>query len=303
MPVSRLGIPTCSSPKESPRIERGATDAILNPGSPVRNEEIAKEWRSQAVSSLEWRPCANQAGAVQGEAGGYFVEADGFPRRCYLKPANAHQNAEQVSRAAREKIASDLAYDLGLPVPPAVLTTRDPVPPGCESAVVVSLIMYPRQWAWEHVRTHPDGDSPAALAMAHVFAACSPMLAFDTWLHQVDHADHPHNVIWGYDPAKPADSRIVFLDFAFSMGFQGDWNGDAWKNVQPAGFPGKLRTHLDTEALRSAVESIERFPDESLREIVGRIPPTHLPESQRVTILQGLFGRRRLLADAFRGVI
>jgi hypothetical protein len=59
---------------------------------------------------LKWRRCENQAGVIhaepaEGEAGGYFVEADGFARRAYLKPVKAHADARTHARAGREKIA------------------------------------------------------------------------------------------------------------------------------------------------------------------------------------------------------
>lgn len=190
------------------------------------NRRIAHEWRQDASSPYEWRRCANQAGTIQGEAGGYFVEADGFERRAYLKPTNIHADAAQVARAAREKIASDLAYDLGLPVPAAQLTTLSSPPPGCEPTVVVSLVQYPTQHPWALIKAHPlDGGNPLSLALAQVLTTCAPMLAFDTWLDQTDHGDHPHNIVWGYDPQNVADSRVIFLDYAFSMGFRGDWAG------------------------------------------------------------------------------
>jgi len=56
------------------------------------------------------------------------------------------------ARAAREKIASDPAYDLGLTLPPAVLTIRENPPTDCARFVVVTLALYPRQWRWTRSR-------------------------------------------------------------------------------------------------------------------------------------------------------
>jgi hypothetical protein len=68
-----------------------------------------------------------------------------------MKPIEVLPDEEMHARAAPEKIAADLAFDLGLPVPPVQLTAFQTkggsVPAG------VSLVMYPTQWAWEHVKT------------------------------------------------------------------------------------------------------------------------------------------------------
>jgi hypothetical protein len=269
----------------------------------MTNAEIAREWRQLVTSPHKWQACANQAGAIQGEAGGFFVECSEIPRRGYLKPAGVHGNAAQVARAAREKIAADLALDLGLPVPPAVLTVRDNPPAGCEAAVVVSLVMYPRQWAWEHVRTQQPEESPKGLALAQALAACGPMLAFDTWLQQTDHGDHPHNIVWGYDPAHALDSRILFLDFAFSMGFQGNWAGDGWRTCTQAPFPPLLVAHLDRVALTRTIVAIEKMLDDQIQEVVQRIPPSHLPDDQKKTLCEGLLGRRSLVAPALKAIL
>src|SRR2546426_12623873 len=95
------------------------------------NREVAAAWRKICVSPYAWRPCADQANVVSGEAGGYWVETDSFLRRGYLKPVKPHPDEHTHYRAAREKIACDLSCDLGLSLPPALLTTREDPPPDC----------------------------------------------------------------------------------------------------------------------------------------------------------------------------
>ena len=142
--------------------------------------EIAAAWRREALSPFEWKDCPNQAGAAPGEAGGCFVQAAGFSRRAYLKPIFDHPDEPAVCRAAREKIAADLAFDLGLPVPPVQLCIRR----GGRARIpaAVSLVMYPRQWAWEQIRHLPLTDPDIGSSLASVLATATPMLAFDTWL-------------------------------------------------------------------------------------------------------------------------
>jgi hypothetical protein len=135
------------------------------------NAEVAAEWRKHAVSPYVWKPSPDQVGVITGEAGGYRVQSDEFPRMAYLKPANPNPDEPVRSRAAREKIASDLAYELHLAVPPALLTTRENPPAGCTANVVVTLYLYPAQWRWSDVRGAAKIEaSPLGLAMAAALA-------------------------------------------------------------------------------------------------------------------------------------
>ena len=174
----------------------------------VGNSEITKEWRQHVITPLVWTKAVNQAGVSPGEAGGYFVEAGGFDRRAYLKPSASHPDARQRCRAAREKIASDLAYDLTIMVPPVQLYTLASAPTGHEIAVAISLVMFPVQWPWSYVKGCPIDQTPLGAALAKVLGECSPAVAFDTWLAQTDHGDHPNNIVWGYEPSNLAGSLI-----------------------------------------------------------------------------------------------
>jgi hypothetical protein len=126
-------------------------------------------------------------------------------------------------------------------------------------------------------------------------------LAFDTWLKQTDHHDHPHNIVWGYDPADLPDSSVVFLDYANSMGYDKSWRSGGWAHVVEALFPPLLLKYLDKKALAGTVKAIAEYPEASIREIVTRIPETHLSSEQKELILEGLAGRRRLIEGALKG--
>jgi hypothetical protein len=73
----------------------------------------------------------------------------------------------------------------------------------------VSLVMHPMQFSWEQVKpklSEPES-SVHGLVCSLLPEAASAALAFDTWVGQIDHGDHPHNIIFGYDPMgskKPA---------------------------------------------------------------------------------------------------
>jgi len=225
-----------------------------------------------------------------------------FPRRAYMKPLKPNNDEGSHSRAAREKIAADLAHDLHLRVPPALLTVRQEVPAGCTPNVVVSLILCPYQWSWGTVRSVPGEASPLGAAMATALAQCSALLAFDTWLGQTDHGDHPENLIMGYNPDRLYESGLIFLDYANSLGFNGQWSGDGWQPVQVAPWPPRLLTHLDPAAVAATLGNVEQLADETIREIVNRIPEGHLPTAEKPSIIDGLLGRRGLLRPALRAI-
>jgi hypothetical protein len=237
---------------------------------------------------------------IEGEAGGFFVEADELPRRrAYMKPRRRDSDPNKA-RAAREKIAADLAFDLGAPVPPVVLTVRNDSAEE-ERFVCCSLVMYPRQWSWEQVKGTMPGEpskAPEDLLVDRLPTAAAVSLAFDTWLDQTDHGDHPHNIVFGYDPDDLEDASYVFLDYSFSMGNGGAWNDGRFEYCQPAAFPPLMMQTLDKSALSESIEKIEDYSDGQIRTIVDRIPDEHLAPHQRTVIARALCERRHLLRQA-----
>ncbi len=162
----------------------------------------------------------------------------------------------------------------------------------------VSLILYPKQWSWGQVKGTVAKEDPAGAAYASALARCSPLLAFDTWTDQKDHNNHAENVVWGYDPARLSDSALLFLDYANAMGFDKTWQAGGWKNVQRPPWMPEMNACIDSIALQHTVEKIEQFAEDSIREVVNRIPVDYLPDSEKVVIIDGLIGRRALVRQA-----
>src|SRR5689334_18910254 len=113
----------------SPTMHSGSSPAGMATLSPASAANSVDPWRQHAVSPWSWRRCTNQAGVLvhptkPGEAGGFMVVSEDLGGcRSYLKPLKRPDHAGQV-RAAREKIVSDLAHDLGVSVPPVLLYDR-----------------------------------------------------------------------------------------------------------------------------------------------------------------------------------
>lgn len=262
----------------------------------METARIRDIWRREATWD-RWTRADNQAGAIQGESGGFMVKVTDFNRRAYLKPADTKTDDLTHCRAAREKIASDLAYELNLPVPPACLSKHHLNP------VVLSLVMYDIQWSWREICSLPDGKPLLQTIINMALRKCSPMYVFDTWLQQEDHEDHPHNIILGHDPLHPGSGEILFLDYANSMGFRGNWEGDQWQRLTKVGFPEKMCRVLDRNLIEQAITNIESLKDDLIREIVTRIPASHLPVQQKQIIETGLLGRKHLLRRAFSDLL
>jgi len=91
-------------------------------------EALAADWRGRCeTSGDEWKP-TSVVGAVHGEAAGYFVTSGTV--NGYAKPSKLDTSPKPWPRAAHEKIAANLAFELGLPLPTVLLhrceTTTQP---------------------------------------------------------------------------------------------------------------------------------------------------------------------------------
>ena len=271
-------------------------------------------WRDYVMSPWSWTRASNQAGnlptPVKGEAGGFDVTSAALGgRRAYLKPLRRGATPAHA-RAAREKIASDLAHDLGVRVPPVVLYQRQGFPSGEEEFVCVSLVMHRRQWSWQlmhsRILSASADDEERKIAMLTMPKAAAQGLALDTWLQQLDHGGpdgkrgHPHNIIYGYDGA-PETGEYVFLDYAFSLGFplqpanENAWANGGWKNELFPPFPAFMLRWLDKDELEAKVSGIESYDDSAISTLVGRLPETHLAKDQQQIIIDGLIGRKKLV--------
>lgn len=191
------------------------------------NARLCKEWRGLVELAGEWAKSSNQGGGLfevarDGEAGGFFVSLGAYPeRRAYLKPLK-RQPAHR--RAAREKIAADLACEVGLCVPPVLLTENGKTT-DAERFAAVSLVMYPIQISWGAIDDRLARGEPAEFApmLPRLPTAASHALAFDTWVGQSDHIS-PSNIVFGFESGRAHEGRLVFLDYAYSQGIFGGWD-------------------------------------------------------------------------------
>ena len=266
---------------------------------------LGRQWRQDVLSPWRWHRAPNQAGAVSGVSDGFVVYcAEALATRAYMKPARKVTDVCMLT-AAREKIASDLAHDLGVRVPPAILTVRPDVDPASddEPNTVVTAVMTPEQQSWGfadptkgYLQPKDDRSVRAAVPQASARA-----LVFDTWIDQLDHGDQRpddrHNIIVGR-PAGGDQKVLIFLDYSFSLGIKGDWRNLGYQTVAEVPFPSYMLKHLDRDELSCMMTEVEAYPDTAIDAIVQRIPDSHLPPSERDLIAEGLCARRSLIRPA-----
>lgn len=143
-------------------------------------DEIAEAWAAEACTKDKWR-VLGPFGAT--ESSPFRVSRDDDGLEGLAKPGVKKSDA--IARAAHEKIASDLAYHLGLPVPPVILWDRGE---DCESEryVSVSAWAFSPALSWQEVQgqlTHAHKSQAAPIVSA--------VLAFETWISAEDRkSDH-----------------------------------------------------------------------------------------------------------------
>ncbi len=253
-------------------------------------ESLARSWSLAPVTPMDWvidpAPIANE-----GAEGGFFVTSGHI--RGYAKPRKRHA-ADPMSRplAAYEKIVSDLAFLLRLPVPPVTLFLRATAP-GLEARHhAVSAVPFAGHTSWRKTLEQPGMAAHVRQFTAPVMSA---MAAFDTWVHAHDHCNNPENLL--VSPAGEAPA-FAFIDYGQSL--LEKWRAGGYKTEFAAPlYDGG--TKMDFCALRAAVAAIETIPDASIRAIVERIPPEFLAPAHAQVIIEGLLYRRDHLRAALAG--
>lgn len=233
------------------------------------------------MSEHRWAPTRD--GRVSGRSGALPVVSGSL--RAYLKPIH---DRHREGAAAREKIAADLAADLGVCVPPVLLVNHRDGWPVRELPMCVSLSLH---------RTHVPVLERHLSELASHCAAWARALVFDAWLG-IDSRRAP-NYFVGHD-GDGSRGEVVFIDFAGGMGnrfFTGAWPEYAGV-VRRSTFPAELARACTRADLNAAVERVLALPSDVIRAVVERVPPAFLPPAEASAIAEGLLERRSRLGNA-----
>src|SRR5260221_9106826 len=98
------------------------------------DDQIREKWRGLVTTDETWTIDEKSGLPLRGEAKGIWVRS-ATSIAGYLKPTKV--DGKERYRPAYEKIASDLAYEVGVNVPPAVLYVRPDVTAEKPSPVVI----------------------------------------------------------------------------------------------------------------------------------------------------------------------
>ncbi len=187
---------------------------------------------------------------------------------------------DKILRAAHEKIVSDLAYVLGLPLPPVTLWDRG------ENFVdhrycSVSAWAFPADAEWQIKR---PALQPNQIELARRTAGA--MRAFDTWVGASDRKD---NHVLVRDDADTATLGLAYIDYAFAL--SREWAGVVARVQEPrAPFPSGVG--YDPATCLETIQAIEKLEETRIIEIVTRIPSEYYLDGFRDIIAKELLARR-----------
>ncbi|HXW96860.1 MAG TPA: hypothetical protein VEI47_04680 [Gemmatimonadales bacterium] len=256
-------------------------------------EGVAKAWRQQVVTSEAWT-VVRTAGI--GEAQSLFVTAPNHPGG-YAKPGKNDPPIAVLPRAAHEKIASDLAYELELPVPPVVLWVRPSPPQGQETYAAISTVPFTNAQMWSTIRQ--AGHLVERLTL-ELNPTCSAMAAFDTWVWNTDrHNEGNLLVTEEIVGGETSVVRAAYIDYAYSLSHSWPSPAEVQRGGCVACYP-SFGVQPDLEAMSATVTRIESLPDSVIEEVVKRVPPEFISAECRQRTLEGLLARRGIIRNALR---
>jgi hypothetical protein len=234
-----------------------------------------------------------------GVGGGILVRSCPSGLVGYLKPLRA---IPYIPVAAYEKIASDLACEVGVNVPPVVLHRRPDLPPRqdplprLEKRVAISLVPGPNvRWGDVFSLGAADGglSGQALLDARLLLAEGSGVLALDAWLQNEDR-DNPKNAILVYGP-RASTGTLYYLDFETTMDRCGHWDQEPHQEFKPVRLPRFFAASIDPGRVRETAKRIAALSDDMVSQVVLRIPDDFLPPPVRVHLREWLLWRKRNL--------
>lgn len=239
-------------------------------------EALADDWSTSAVTTDAWNP----TGKIWGTNSQPFEVANQNSLRGVAKPG-ALLN-DRCLRAAHEKIVSDLAYLLELPIPPVILWDRGEGHVGDRyTAISAWAFVAANEWPVARPRLQP-------VQIEIAKAVAGAMRAFDTWIAASDRkGDH----VLVRDDNDAASIGVAQIDYAFALSYE--WCGVVGAAAEPrASFPDGIG--FDRSACDKITDSIEKLEELRIREIVNRVPIEYysaIPDAKDV-ICSRLIGRR-----------
>jgi hypothetical protein len=241
---------------------------------------LLETWSTGANSNEAWT-LGNPIGF--GESQSKHVTSDSGIRGI-AKPA--FQPGSDMPRAAHEKIASDLAFMIGVPVPPVTLWTN---PSDSEKYAISG-------WAFRQ----PLNFDQALGVLTQKFrenmeATLAAGYVFHTWIDDTDHGGNGGNVLVDSE-STDEHPGIAFIDHAFSMTYT--WT-DVAKPCSRLSSYYMMTDKMPPDAIADVVNRVQSIPESTILEIVDRIPVVYLTSTRAKLICECLVKRQSELGAAF----
>ena len=245
---------------------------------PSEIESIANTWHESVYTDETWidkRQFSNTESMPR-----EVVSSSGI--RGIAKPGVRKNDG--IARAAHEKIASDLAYRLSLPVPPVILWDRGESCPW-ERYTCISAFAFENITAFDKVPSNILQQCKDDISKKF-----SAMLPFEIWIgaddRKLDHVlvgDITENTL-----------QLAFIDYAYSLSY-------FFRRQQDDRI---LRIHVPYQINRSTIleviEKITLLNGNDIAIIVNRIPEQYLNNDKKSLILDNLNFRREILSELVR---
>jgi hypothetical protein len=254
-----------------------------------RVEFFAEECRRQPVTQEAWRPRPD-LGTLHTASGPFWVSATLVG---VAKPIKPHP----CPFAAHEKIASDLAYDLALPVAPVTLWDRGVQANGDCQFVAISAVPFSQPREWGKINGDPTLSGLTNSIRQRMRPVMSAMCVFDAWVHNTDHDNHPGNLLVSADPDQTLPLRLAYIDYSYSMIHS--WPHDEW-NAASCPPPYDRHVPVDMTVLQETAQRIQALPTATIREVVERIPPEFVNDADRAKLITALLDRQRRITEILR---
>ncbi len=182
--------------------------------------------------------------------------------------------------AATEKIVGDLAFVIGLPVPPVTLWDRGAAP-GSPQFVAISAWAFQQPFTWAQIEALLTRDQ-----LRQLIRPASAMIPFEVWISAEDR-QNAGNVLIGIEPSR--EVLGAWIDYAFSLDHVRKGNNQMACTVTamypPVGVP-------DTDVMKSFAERIAAVDNTTVEGIINRIPSQCLPRAVADNIIRNLLSRR-----------
>jgi hypothetical protein len=237
---------------------------------------LGDTWVKTVETGVGWTP----TGRTWGSESKPFEVSDGT-HLGIAKPGEA--KTDSIARAAHEKIISDLAYFLGLPVPPVVLWRRPQCPPGAHPLCSISATAFVQP-----VDLGPNMNQIVGPLLDDARRIASAIAAFDSWVGVQDR--NPGNAI--IDANVSNGLKMAFIDYSHSLSHtwksQPGWN--QFVNTFAVSFGGILSTVVE-----EVIDLIVALPREAIESVVQSIPDEFMPAADRQLVVAQLLPRRATL--------